>query len=333
VAMFGKSEQERLSDTFNYFAEIHAPQDKINLLFNWVYVDGPFAAATVSEALSLGFGVFSRQGTTKDIRRAIRAAILARFAVETPRNLQAASGAWKGNYQSRNEAQLEVLVNTFLSRLGPPPVVAPVPPLNAVPTNYGITGLDLGAIKSALTTPTAKISGTPPAIAPGSNASSQQKKDFFETVSRQHVILSGHGSWAFDSSINNWPFAPLGSQQIIRFYTKHYFPLGNDAGQLVDNRRFPAPTESFGPSGQVCDYTLHHKDKLVLLNRGGGNADQEFITVNSDTRLSHFLRNPKYSAATFHWAACRVVFNSAGKVECPVHNTWEEFAAACVLHP
>lgn len=331
MAIFGKTEQERLTDTFDYLDEIHAPQDKITLLHDWVYLDGPFAAATVSEALSLGFGVFNRQGTTKDSRRAMRAAILARLAVETPHNLQAASGAWKGSYQSQTEAQLKTLINTFLSRLRAPAVVAPVAPLNAGPINYGITGLDLGAIKSGLKTPVAKIPGNAPAVAPGSNADVQQKKAFFETVSRQHVILSGHGSWAFDSSINNWPLTTLGPQQIIRFYTRHYYPLGNDAGQLVDNRRFPASTESFGPGGQVCDYTLHHKDKLVLLNRGGGNADQEFITVNSDTRLSHFLQNPKYSAATFHWAACRVVVNSAGELECPIHNTWEEFANACVL--
>jgi hypothetical protein len=331
MGIFGKSEQERLGDTFNYLAEMKAPQDKINLLWDWVYVDGPFQSATVSEGLSLGFGVFSRGGTTKDSRRAIRAAILARFAVETPRNLPAASGVWKIAYQTQSETQLRTVITGFLGRLGAPAAVAPVAPAGAVPLNYGVSGGGLAGAISGLKTPGAKITGTAPVTAPGSTASGQQKRDFFETTSRMHVILSGHGSWPFDSAVNGWPFVNLGAQQIIRFYSRHYYPLGNQAGQTVDNRRFPAPTETFGPGGRVSDYTLHPKDQLVLLNRGGGNADQEFITVNTNTRLNVFLQNPKYSAATFHWAACRVVVSDSGQLWCPVHSAWEAFVGACVL--
>jgi hypothetical protein len=229
------------------------------------------------------------------------------------------------------ETLLRTQINTFLGRLTAPAKVVPSKPIGAAPTNYGVTLGNLGAVKAGLTAPAPKVLGTPPPVSPGGTGTLNQKKSFFESVSRVHVILSGHGSWVYDTSINSWPFATLGPHQVIRFYTDHYYPLGNDAGQLVDNHRFPAPKEEFGPGGQVCDYTLHHKDKLVLLNRSGANGDQHFITVDRDTRLSHFLKDGRFSAATFHWAACRVVFNHAGLVECPVHHTWEPFASACVL--
>lgn len=332
MALFGKSEQERLTDTFDYLAEMRAPQNKINELFDWVYVDGPFQAATISNALSLGFGTFSRHGTTKDSRRAIRACILARLAVETPRSPSASATTWKTTYQSMQEMALRTEILKYLGRLNAPVVVQPMTPVGVKPVSYGVSLQDLQQARGALKTPTPVVRPTPLPQSPGVSSTTQQKKDFFETVSRLHVILSGHGSWLFDGGSNDWPRVMLGPQQILRCYCRHFYPLGNDAGQLVDNRRFPAPMETFGPGGDIPNYTLHHKDKLVLLNKGGGNADQEFITVDHNTLLSDFLRNPKYSAATFHWAACRVVFNDQGKVACPTHNTWEEFNAACVLH-
>lgn len=332
MALFGKSEQERLTDTFDYLVEMKAPQNKIDELFDWVYVDGPFQAATISDALSLGFGTFSRHGTTKDSRRAIRACILARLAVETPRSPSSAATGWKATYQSMQEAQLRTQILQFLGRLNAPVIVAPTPPIGAVPVSYGVGVQDLQRALGGLKAPAPVAPSTALPQSPGTNSTSQQKKDFFETVSRLHVILSGHGSWPFSGVSNGWPKVMLGAQQIVRCYCRHFYPLGNDAGQLVDNRRFPAPVQTFGPGGEIPNYTLHHKDKLVLLNKGGGNADQDFITVDHDTQLSDFLRNPKYSAATFHWAACRVVFNAQGKVACPTHNAWEEFSAACVLH-
>src|SRR5215813_11702334 len=97
MGIFGKTDQERLTDTFDYLYEMQTPRDKWELLWDWVYTDGQWSSATISEALSLGFGVFDRHGTTKDIRRAIRAAILARLAVEPPPrgNLSAVTGTWK----------------------------------------------------------------------------------------------------------------------------------------------------------------------------------------------------------------------------------------------
>ena len=137
MGIFGKTEQERLTDTIDYLYEMKAPLDKVKLLWDWVYTDGPFQPTTTSEALSLGFGVFNRRGTTKDARRAIRAVILARLAVETPNlaQLSTTSGAWKITYQPKKEDQLKSEITTWLGRLGAAPSVAVVAPVGVTPVN------------------------------------------------------------------------------------------------------------------------------------------------------------------------------------------------------
>jgi hypothetical protein len=330
---FGKDDQERLRECFAYLKTMNVSQGKIDLLSTWVYKDGPFAQDSVSKALSLGFGVFNRHGTSKDTRQAIRTVILARMAVDTPQqaSLSGTASSWKTSYQTKTETQLQADIHTYMNRLMPPIMVAPVQPKNVNPGNYGVT---LGALNNAKAglKAVAPKNATPPVVKPGSGANFAAKKDFFETTSRIHVILSGHGSWMYEPGLGSWPFVNLGPQQMINYYIDHYYPLGNDAGQMVDSRRFPAAWETAGPGDQICDYTLQPKDTLVLLNKGGGNGDQHFETVTQNTKLSTFLANPKYASATFHWAACRVVFNEIGQLECPSHGGWEDFNAACVLH-
>jgi hypothetical protein len=54
----------------------------------------------------------------------------------------------------------------------------------------------------------------------------------------------------------------------------------------------------------------------------GQQLDAHFITVDACTLLHDFINNPANATAVFHWAACRVVFNTIGQKVDPVSGTW-----------
>ena len=181
----------------------------------------------------------------------------------------------------------------------------------------------MSAPKTVSSSTSATDAGPPPAP----TAVVAVKKTFFEKISRTNIVLSGHGSWP----------APhrkvrLKPHQKLCCYCKQFYPLGNDVGQLIDSRQFPVPVEEFAGGTEVCDYMLHHKDKLKLLNHSVGDA--KFITVTTDTPISTFINDPAYVDATFHFAACRVV-SKGHKLACPVHKVWEPYVQGqptpCVL--
>ncbi len=327
---WGKSDQDRIEKTLNYVAKV----SKLNhqVLVDFVNGSSIFSAESISKALSLGFSRFSRGGTSESQRHAIRGCMLARIVAESPASLGATS-SWKNSYKTMSEASLKIEIAKYLARLSPP-VAVPVPQsksVNVNPSSYGVTLESIQAAKGGLKRPTAKTASTSavaPGPPPGSSADTATKKTYFEKVSRCHVVLSGHGSWP-----QPWPKVTLKPQQKLCCYIAHYYPLGNDVGQLIDSRRFPVAVDEYPGGTEVCDYTLHHKDSLRLMNHSVGDA--QFITVNKNTPISTFINDPKYATATFHFAACRVVFCTAGDLWCPVHNAWEPYVQGgttpCVL--
>lgn len=317
-----KSAQDRIDDTLNYIKTVNSPN--YHLLERWVYHDSVHELKSLSKALSLGLSWFKRGGTSSDDRRAMRGCLLARIAAERPGSLDVTK-AWQSSYQSKNEAQLRTDTVAYLRRLRPP---RPTPPTGAVPlsaTAFGLSTADLQSAKSALSAPTATVvrpSDVAPPPAP-KVADFATMKNFFEKSSRIHVVLSGHGSW-----MSPHGSIQLGKQQTLRTYIPHHYGLGNNIGQLIDNRQFPAPLEEYPGGSMVPNYTLQPRGKLRLLNNSVGDA--EFVTVTSNTLLSRFVSNPKWASATFHWAACRVVFSNAGELACPKHNAWEDFKTSCI---
>lgn len=149
-----------------------------------------------------------------------------------------------------------------------------------------------------------------------------------EKVSRKNLVLSGHGCWAQESN-DTWPMVQLKKGQEIHFYCPHYTPLSNAMGQKIDNHQAVNPTEVIVGPAEVFDYTLQQKGTLNLLNRmegsDGNQLDSRFITVDSNTRLSHFINDPERSTTVFHWAACRVVFSKLGEKWDPVARRWMTF--------
>ncbi|MEZ6133157.1 MAG: hypothetical protein R3C59_31200 [Planctomycetaceae bacterium] len=251
---------------------------------------------------------------------------------ESPATL-GASSTWKNTYKTMSETSLKSEIQKYLARLSAP-LAVPVPktkPVNVNPSSYGVTPQALQAVKGGLARPAAKTASTSAVAAgppPMATADFATKKTFFEKVSRNHVVLSGHGSWP-----HPWPKVKLKPQQKLYCYIAHYYPLGNDVGQLIDSRRFPVAVDEYPGGTEVCDYTLHHKDDLKLMNHSVGDA--QFITVSSNTPISNFINDSKYATATFHFAACRVVFNARGDLWCPVDNAWEPYVQGgtrpCVL--
>ncbi len=266
MGLLTKDQDERLSDTFDYIDATGAPKPKRDLLWNWVYSNGLFSSASVSGAMSLDAGLKTKLATSKSLRNAVRATIMARLAVERPPSLSAAT-PWKSVYLAKSETDLKGLMNGFLSRLTPPAplVVTPAP---VTPSAYSLGNIQAArnALKptGGVVKPAATV--TPPVVTPSVTAN----REFYEKVSRIHVILSGHGSWDFDPAINSWHFVNLKRNQILRTYIEHYYPLGNTKGQLVDSRQFPDPTDEYPGGSEVFDYTLHERQTLTLLNHSGG---------------------------------------------------------------
>jgi hypothetical protein len=335
MGLLTKDDQLRLTETFKYLRTSGAPQTQVDLLSQWVYFDGIFSSENISKALSLDVGTLSKIfSSSKDSRHAVRATILARLAAEDVKNLNV-SKTWKDAYLKMKESDLKVEMNKYLGRLKAKPklpVSKPTP--TPTPASYGV-GKDqlakaISGLKGVGVPPKGSPNKTPPLVA---GASHSAKIKHFDEVSRVHVVLSGHGSWMYNPAAQGWPTATLGQHQRLCCYIKHFYPLGNSVGQLIDNRRFPPPLEEYAGGAKVPDYTLHHKDTLVLLNNSVG--DTHFITVKTNTLLSTFLRRSEYAAATFHWAACRVVFNETGQLWCPTHSRWENYGGGaptpCVL--
>ncbi|MDX2453946.1 putative adhesin [Desulfosarcina sp.] len=326
---WGKSEKDRIQNTLDY---INNKVSTVNhqLLVDYVNGNSVFNAESISKALSLGFSRFNRHGTNKLQRHAIRGCILTRLAAESPKTL-AVSNSWKTAYKTKSEAKLQYQIKNYLQILRSPKPLPKPGPVNVSPVAYGLSAKKLQALKSGLSQPktvsvsTSVVAAGPP---PGLKATMAAKKNFFEKISRSHLVLSGHGSWP-----EPWPKIRLKPQQKLRCYVQHYYPLGNDVGQLIDSRQFPAPVEEYIGGTEICDYTLHHKDSLKLLNHSVGDA--QFITVNKNTLVSTFLSDSRYSTATFHFAACRVVSSATGDIWCPVHNAWEPYIQGkplpCVL--
>jgi hypothetical protein len=335
MGLLTKDDQLRLTETFKYMRDSGAPKPQIDLLSRWVYFDGIFSSKNISKALSLDVGVMSKLfSTSSSQRHAVRATMLARLAAEDVKNLNV-TRSWKDAYLKKKESELKNEMMRYLGRLTPKsklPATKPTP--TPTPASYGVGKQQLAQAISGLkgigAQPKVGPSTPPPLLAGASHAA---KIKHFDQVSRVHVVLSGHGSWMYNPASRGWPSVTLGQHQRLCCYVKHYYPLGNDVGQLVDNRRFPPPVDEFPGGSRVPDYTLQPKDKLVLLNHSIG--DTNFITVKSNTLLSTFLRRSEYAAATFHWAACRVVFNEQGQLYCPVHSRWEDFGGSaptpCVL--
>lgn len=332
MGLFTKDAAKRLADTFDYIDEIGSDPAKAQLLVDWVYSDGPYEPATISELLSLDVGVWGKLTGSTTQRRAIRAATLARIAAEVP-TTRGPVDLWITGYKDMKTDDLNQEIADQLAKLrGPAPLIPSgvSPPMGAYASLNQVLAAK-GALKAPTVAPVVNLK--PPPVPVGTGASSDVKRKYFEDVSRAQIVLSGHGSWPYDSTTSSWPRVTLGKQQELRCYVAHFYPLKNDVGQLVDNRRFPAPTETFAGGTSVPDYTLHHKDKLKLLNHSKG--DVQFVTVTSDTRLSAIINKPEYASAIFHWAACRVVFNASGQVACPTHNGWENYGGnaplPCVL--
>lgn len=339
MGLFTKDDQKRLDETFAYIKGLKPPEEKYELLRQWVYDDGWFEPLSISTELSIDAGVFNKVFVTSSSeRKAVRSAVLTRLAAEAPDDLTPCA-TWKAEYKRASETANKQSILSNLSRLAAPALIpsgAPVPTPKAPQYGVSLNVLQgaLGGLKPTVQQPKAAPTNSSGVVnvAPQEAASTAQKLKFFEDESRVHVVLSGHGSWTVDGT-GNGPFVNLGKHQQLKAYIPHYWPLGNDVGQLVDGRRFPAPRDAYGPGARVFDYTLHPKDKLKLLNHKVG--DRYFETVTSNTRLSVFLNKPEYASATFHWAACRVVFNPQGKVWCPTHRRWETFDGSlpqpCVL--
>lgn len=319
---WGKSEQDRIASTLDYVKRVSTQNHQ--LLLDYVNGNSIHSAESISKALSLGFSRFKRHGTSKSQRHAIRGCILTKLAVVSPRNL-VESNSWKSVYEKLPEANLQMKIRSNLAKLKPPVPLRPTK-VKVNPVAIGLTPQQLRTAKSGLSTgqqavvsPSVTSAGPPPL----STASMAQKKTFFEKLSRSHLVLSGHGSWP-----EPWPMVTLKPQQKLRCYIDHYYTLGNDVGQKIDNRQFPPPVDEYQGGTSVCDYTLHHKDSLTLLNHSVGDA--QFITVDNDTLISTFINDARYSTAIFHFAACRVVTNNAGEIWCPTHNTWEPYNNSCI---
>lgn len=328
MGIFTKDAQKRLTDTFDYIDAVATDPTKVDLLRDWVYVDGHYAPATISDALSLDVGPWGKLTGSTTQRRAVRSAALARLAAEAPADL-GPMDLWISSYKDLTTTVLDAEINAQLAKIRGPqpmPMGSISPPMGAYANLGQVLGAK-GALKPVVKAPVVGVQAPP--MPPGESGTINAKKGYFDDVSRIHVILSGHGSWQYDAGSAGWPRVTLGKQQEMRCYVRHYYPLKNDVGQLVDNRRFPVPTSTYAGGSQMPDYTLHHKDTLVLLNHSKN--DVHFVTVNSDTRVSTFLNKAEYASAIFHWAACRVVFNSAGKVACPTHNGWEDYGGAAPL--
>ncbi|APZ96592.1 putative adhesin [Fuerstiella marisgermanici] len=331
---WGKSDQDRIQDTLNYVAGVPGVSKvSVQLLVNYVNGDSIFSAATISKALSLGFSRFGRGGTTKSQRHAIRGLILTKLAATLPPSTAVAK-SWKAAYKRRSESKLQRRIAHYLLQLQAPRPIPSIPTggtTGVAPAAYGISDATLqAAIGSLATKPTAATatSVTAPGPPPGAKQAFAAKKSYFEKVSRSHVILSGHGSWPT-------PFAMvrLKTNQKMRFYSSHGYPVGNNYAQLIDSRQFPAPVEERTGGETIWDYMLHPKRSLKLMNHSNG--DRRFLTVTTDTPISAFINNPAYVDATFHFAACRVV-TSGRHVWCPVdHGKWEPYVKGgpkpCVL--
>jgi hypothetical protein len=276
-------------------------------LEEFVYANGIWTAASISDALSLGARPVFKSSNTNQ-RHAVRACLLSKLAVEQPASLDQTS-LWLPPLEKMSPADLDAEIKRLMPRL------LPAKPLPFAPVTKDIQA----AYKKIVGTP--KQPAPSPALAapaPPVALSFAQLQAKFEKESRQHVILSGHGS--LQQRAGNWPTVALKKNQRICFYVPDFWPLGNDVGQLVDNRRFPRPTEEIVGPATVWDYLLHHKDKLTLLNSPVGDA--LFINVNADTPLSTYLNDPDYASVTFHWAACRVCM-ADGKVFNPINRTFE----------
>lgn len=334
MGLFTKDAQTRLTDTLKCIEDLPPPKAKYDLLEQWVYSGGLYTPASISAALSLDVGAWGKLTGGTESRRLIRAAILARLAAEAPANINVTS-LWAAAYKSQSDSALTAEILMQINKLQNPVPLPKVTGVSPKPQSYGLGLTALTSAKAGLksVTTTAPVNLKAAPLPPGETATTGAKKSYFEDVSRTHVVLSGHGSWPYDASTGTWPKTTLKKNQEFRCYIEHYYPLMNDAGKLVDNRRFPAPTDTYAGGSQVCDYTLHHKDTLTLLNNSVG--DIHFRTVSTDTRLSTFLAMDEYEAAVFHWGACRVEFNASGQVRCPTHSAWEDYGGGaptpCVL--
>lgn len=305
MSLFGKDERQRLNDTFAYIRGLKVGEPLVALLEEYVYANSVWEAASISEALSLGARPLLKTSDTNQ-RHAVRACVLARLAVDQPPSLDSAKG-WKSALEKQSQAELDADIKRLLQRLSPPKPLPFVAPSHEIQAAY----------KKLTSVPKPQAQAKPVAPPPPSQTF-EQKKAAFEKESRRHVILSGHGS--LQPRNGQWPQVALKKNQRICFYVPDYWPLSNDVGKLVDNRRFPKPSEEVAGPARVWDYLLHHKDKLVLLNHPIGDA--LFINVQVDTPLSTFINDPDYATVTFHWAACRVCMAN-GKVLNPITNTFE----------
>ncbi|APZ95270.1 putative adhesin [Fuerstiella marisgermanici] len=325
---WGKSDQDRIQHTLDYIKRVSATNHQ--LLIDYVNGNSVFSAATISKALSLKLSRFGRGGTTQSQRHAIRGCILTRLAAESPASTAVAT-AWKNTYKTQTEDALKMQIARYLGQLrGATALPKSKPKSPSGPAAYGLSAESLQAIKGGLSAPKAVSSSTSATDAgppPAPTAALAAKKTYFEKLSRSNIVLSGHGSWPA-------PFRKvrLKPQQKLCCYCRQFYPLGNDVGQLIDSRQFPVPEEEFPGGSEVCDYMLHNKDTLKLLNHSVGDA--KFITVTTDTPISTFINNPAYVDATFHFAACRVV-SKGNKLGCPVHRVWEPYVQGqplpCVL--
>lgn len=339
MPIFGKDAQQRLNDTYDYIKTVdRAGGQRVQ---DWVVNGlGHFSAATISDALSLGFG--ATIGTKDTLRDAVRATMLCRIASDKMLSSLNVTSAWKKAYLKKSQSELNTEIALYLSMLASPitlPVTSPTP--TPKPSAYGASGgQSYGVSAAQLSGVTLKTVATPaktptqdriPVETSGGNFKNAIKH--FDDISRNNVVLSGHGSWETNSA-GGFDKVLVGKHQEVRFYIDHFYPLGNDVGQLVDSYQFPAPKQVYGPNQMVPNYTLHFKDNLTLMNNSKG--DTRFLTVPKGTTklLSEFLAMPEYAATTFHFAACRVVMKN-GQVACPVHNTWEPYTGnpphPCVL--
>jgi hypothetical protein len=331
--MFGKSWKTRLTECYTYIAGLHLSEEKLENLRNAVNRHTSYTPEEISKAISLPS---IPPNSTKQLRTAIRSLLLVKIALDGTSIAQAA--VLRGSFTAWAESRLDAEIKTIMLRqaLG----ILSKPPSGNVdsiaPVSYGIS---LATVKQKGQSLTAPLSTTAPVMRPDidQDLTSVQTQTFgtklqaFDLISRLNIVLSGHGSWKqFDpvpalgphvTQNDGWLFVKLKPLQEIRFYINHYYPLGNDVGKRIDHNENVVPVEVIAGDSKVFNYTLHPKHSLHLGNHSA--YDRTFVTVQSDTLLSHFINQEGYESAVFHWAACRVVFDKTNAPWDPVANRWK----------